>query len=271
MQQFEIDYTKLLKDILTKGEKQTSRNGPTLNLHGRQLILNPTDGFPMLSGKKIFPKNFLHELKWMLNGDTNVKYLNDNGSKIWDNWADENGDLGPIYGKQFRDFNGVDQVAELIKGFKLNLYSRRHIISLWNPADLDKMALPPCFYTFQVLVNENTIDLVVSQRSADTFIGLPYDMCFYAMFLFLVVNTINSQQTKHRTIGDVIINIGSAHIYEGHINQVEEYLDRVDSLTRYIPTTIPLGDLPTLEEYDPNKIEFLDYNPLPHIKAKIYE
>lgn len=267
---FELDYVNLLERCIKTGQVLHSRNGATLNLSGPQLRADLRHGFPLLSGKKIFPKHFLHELKWMLNGDTNIKYLNDNGSKIWDKWADEDGNLGPTYGKQFRNFNGIDQVVALFYELANNPFSRRHIISLWNPMELEEMALPPCFYSFQAIVKRGTVDLIVSQRSADLFIGLPYDICFYSVLLNLIVNSINNQRDEKYSPGEVVVNIGSAHIYEGHLGASTEYITRFPLKQVGIPRII-LNENYDLLNYDPNGITFIDYNPLPFIPAEVYE
>lgn len=295
MLKFETDYLQLISDCLGSGEFLPARNGNIFMLSGRQITIDLADGFPLLSGKKISPKHFLHELKWMLNGDTNIKYLNDNGSKIWDKWADKNGDLGPVYGKQFRNFRGVDQVANLIRGLKNEPFSRRHIISLWNPVELEWMALPPCFYSFQVIVKKGTVDLVVSQRSADVFIGLPYDVCFYSVFLNLIVNTINQEKCRHcngngriemlehcpecygepKRPGRVIVNIGNAHVYAGHVAACTEYISRFPLPAREKNPTIVfdrhLGEYNGLLDYHPVDVTFENYDPLPFIPAEVYE
>jgi thymidylate synthase len=219
-------YKELLQDILQNGTKRNDRtNTGTLSVFGRQLRFDLNKGFPLVTTKKVHIKSIIHELLWFLKGDTNIKYLQDNGVKIWNEWADENGDLGPVYGKQWRSWitsNGksIDQISNLIHGLKTNPDSRRHIVTAWNPSDLDDMALSPCHCLFQFYVADGKLSCQLYQRSADTFLGVPFNIASYALLTMMVAQVCNLQ------LGEFIHTFGDAHIYLNHIKQVELQLSR---------------------------------------------
>ena len=220
MNNFEKIYSNIMSDCLKKGEKIIGRNGKIRQITGAQIRANLLDGFPIVTGKKIYPKSCFIETEWMLNGLTNIKWLNERGVKIWDQWADKNGDLGPIYGHQLLNFNGVNQINNLVNEYKLNKHSRRLICSMWNPSDLSKMSLPPCHYSFQFIVSNDKIDIVVSMRSLDLFIGLPYDIAMYASLLSSFAKEFNL------IAREVVINAGNAHVYEEHVKEAAIYIGR---------------------------------------------
>jgi thymidylate synthase len=218
MNKFETQYSDIINQVCKKGSKVIGRNGKTRQITGVQIRANLQDGFPLVTGKQIFPKSVAIELEWMLNGFTNVKYLNSRGVKIWNQWADENGDLGPVYGHQILSFNGLNQIEILINEFKQNKFSRRLLINMWNVNDLHKMKLPPCHYSFQFVTDiNNFVDIVVSMRSLDLFIGLPYDMAMYSLVLSSFAKEFNL------IAREVIINAANAHIYEEHIGAASIY------------------------------------------------
>lgn len=214
-------YLDLLKNILENGEKKDDRTGVgTISLFGTQTRYNLNNGFPLLTTKKVHLKSIIYELLWFLRGDTNVKYLQDHGVRIWNEWADENGDLGPVYGKQWRDFNGVDQITNVINTLKTNPNSRRIIVSAWNPQDVDKMALPPCHTMFQFFVINNKLSCQLYQRSADCFLGVPFNIASYALLTMMVAQVCDLE------LGDFIHTTGDTHIYLNHLEQVNLQLTR---------------------------------------------
>ena len=224
-------YLDFLKTILDKGIQKHDRTGTgTISYFGYQMRFNLQDGFPLVTTKKVHLKSIIYELLWFLNGDTNVKYLQDHGVRIWNEWADANGDLGPVYGYQWRhwrtpDGREIDQIANLIEGLKKNPDSRRHIVSAWNPADVDNMALPPCHTMFQFYVVDGRLSCQLYQRSGDTFLGIPFNIASYALLTMMVA------QVCGYKLGDFIHTIGDAHIYLNHIEQVKLQLS---------PTPYPL-------------------------------
>ena len=213
-------YLDTLKYILENGTKKEDRTGTgTISIFGTQMRFNLNDGFPLLTTKKIFTKSVIHELLFFLKGETNVKYLNDNDVHIWDEWKDANGDLGPIYGYQWRSWSAsdnrhIDQITELIEGIKKNPNSRRHIVSAWNVGDIDKMALPPCHTMFQFYIANNKLSCQLYQRSGDQFLGIPFNIASYALLTMMIAQVCNLE------LGDFIHTIGDAHIYLNHIDQV---------------------------------------------------
>ena len=218
MNKFEKQYSDIINQVCKKGSRVIGRNGKTRQATGVQIRANLEDGFPLVTGKQIFPKSIAVELEWMMKGLTNVKYLNSKGVKIWDQWADENGDLGPVYGHQILSFNGVNQIDLLINEFKKNKFSRRLLINMWNVNDLEKMKLPPCHYSFQFVTDANNfVDVVVSMRSLDLFIGLPYDIAMYSLMLSSFAKEFNL------IAREVIINAANAHIYEEHVGPASVY------------------------------------------------
>ena len=221
MNSFEEEYSTVIKNCCKKGSKLKGRNGNVRQLTAVQIRANLNQGFPIVTGKQIFPNSVFIELEWMLNGFTNIKWLNDKGVKIWDQWADEKGDLGPVYGHQILNFAGVNQLEQISEEFKNTKNSRRLLVSMWNPTDLDKMALPPCHYAFQFVLENNIADIVVSMRSLDLFIGLPYDMAMYATLL------VSFCKEHNLTPREIIINAANGHIYEEHIGSAAVYANRL--------------------------------------------
>ena len=219
-------YLDLLQHILDHGVKKQDRTGTgTISTFGYQMRFNLEEGFPLVTTKKVHLKSIIYELLWFLNGDTNVKYLQDHGVRIWNEWADANGDLGPVYGYQWRhwrtpDGKEVDQIANLIEGLKKNPDSRRHIVSAWNPADVDDMALPPCHTMFQFYVVDGRLSCQLYQRSGDTFLGIPFNIASYALLTMMVAQVCGLKP------GDFVHTIGDAHIYLNHIEQVKLQLSR---------------------------------------------
>jgi thymidylate synthase len=247
MNKFENDYSNLIKLCCKKGSKIVGRNGRIRQMTGAQIRANLQDGFPIVTGKRIFPKSIFIELEWMLKGLTNTRWLNDRGVKIWDEWADNNGDLGPVYGHQILSFNGVNQIEYLKKEMgKLN--SRRLLVSMWNPNDLSKMQLPPCHYSFQFVIDKEFVDIVVSMRSLDLFIGLPYDMGMYATMLSAFANEFNL------IAREVVINAANAHIYEEHIGAAAVYANR-EKLS--LPT---LKSVSIFSKFDHLQVQLDNYN-----------
>jgi thymidylate synthase len=220
MNNYEKSYSNILIDCLNSKELILGRNGYTKQITATQIRANLNDGFPIVTGKKIFPKSCFIETEWMLHGHTNVKWLNERNVNIWDQWADENGDLGPVYGHQLVNFNGINQIENIVKETQSNKHSRRLLCSMWNPNDLQKMLLPPCHYSFQFVISNNKVDIVVSMRSLDLFIGLPYDMVMYSSILSSFANEFKLQANE------VIINAANSHIYQEHFNAVKLYLNQ---------------------------------------------
>ncbi|WP_140984658.1 thymidylate synthase [Asticcacaulis tiandongensis] len=222
----EYQYLDLLRDIMDKGVERSDRTGTgTRGLFGRQIRFDLSQGFPLLTTKKVHFKSIAVELLWFLRGDTNVKYLHDHKVSIWDEWADENGDLGPVYGKQWRswaapDGRQIDQMAQLIENLKTNPYSRRHIISAWNPSEIEDMALPPCHCLFQFFVADGKLSCQLYQRSADIFLGVPFNIASYALLTHMVA------QAAGLEVGDFVHSFGDVHLYLNHLEQAEIQLTR---------------------------------------------
>lgn len=219
-------YLDLLWDILEDGINKKDRTGTgTRSVFGKSLRFNLQEGFPLLTTKKIHIKSVIHELLWFLSGNTNIKYLKDNGVNIWNEWADENGDLGRVYGAQWRTWAGpngkvIDQIANVVEQIKNNPDSRRHLVSAWNPAEVEYMALPPCHYAFQFYVANGKLSCMFQMRSTDTFLGLPFNIASYALLTHMVA------QQCDLDVGDLIYNGGDVHIYLNHMEQVKEQLKR---------------------------------------------
>ena len=225
MNQLDKDYQSLLFDVLSSGVNKTDRTGTgTRSVFGKQIRHDMSDGFPVLTTKKVAWKTMVTELKWFLQGRTDIKYLQDNNCKIWDGDYKKSGrtdgELGPIYGKQWRDINGIDQLENLITGLISNPDSRRHLVSAWNVEDLDKMTLPPCHYSFQCYVNDGKLSLMWNQRSADLFLGVPFNISSYGLLLHLLC-----KETRLEP-GELIGSFGDMHLYQNHIEQAKEQLDR---------------------------------------------
>jgi thymidylate synthase len=261
-------YNRVLSKLLTKGVFREGRNGGTYGLFGEQLRFDLAAGFPLLTTKKVRFKDILVELLWFIRGDTNIKFLHDHGVSIWDEWADENGDLGPVYGKQWRSweyvdnpeiFGTIDQLKNVIEGIKCDPYGRRHIVSAWNPAQIDHMALPPCHCLFQFHVANGKLNCQLYQRSADWFLGVPYNIASYALLTRLVANECGLAP------GEFIHSFGDLHLYANHVEQAREQISRVP---RELPEIAYRVDK-SIFDLTPDDIQLVDYNPHPTIKAEV--
>jgi thymidylate synthase len=259
-------YLELLDYVLKNGTEKSDRTGTgTISTFGYQIRFNFDDGFPLITTKKIHLKSVIYELLWFLRGDTNVKYLQDHNVRIWNEWADENGEMGPIYGYQWRswpktDGGYVDQISEVISSIKNNPHSRRHIVSAWNPGELEKMALPPCHILFQFYVNDGKLSCQLYQRSADLFLGVPFNIASYSLLTMMIA------QVTGLVPHEFIHTFGDAHIYNNHIEQVKTQLSRTPKerpVMKLNPERTSIFDFTyedfTLENYDPH----------PHIKGKV--
>ncbi|MHB9055268.1 MAG: thymidylate synthase [Paludibacteraceae bacterium] len=259
-------YLDLLQRILDEGVKKEDRTGTgTISIFGHQMRFNMEDGFPCLTTKKLHLKSIIHELLWFLNGDTNVKYLQDNGVRIWNEWADENGNLGHIYGYQWRswpDYNGghIDQISQTVETIKNNPDSRRIIVSAWNVADIPNMNLPPCHAFFQFYVADGKLSLQLYQRSADAFLGVPFNIASYALLLQMMA------QVTGLKAGDFVHTLGDAHIYLNHLEQVNLQLSREP---RPLPKMLINPEINDIFGFHFNDFELADYDPHPHIKGVV--
>jgi thymidylate synthase len=259
-------YLDLLERVLEEGTHKEDRTGTgTISVFGHQMRFNLEEGFPCLTTKKLHLKSIIYELLWFLNGDTNNKYLTDNGVRIWNEWADQNGDLGHIYGYQWRswpDYNGghIDQISEVVKTLKTNPDSRRIIVSAWNVADLPNMNLPPCHAFFQFYVADGRLSLQLYQRSADIFLGVPFNIASYALLLKMMA------QVTGLKAGDFVHTLGDAHIYSNHIEQVKLQLTRVP---RQLPTMKINPDVDNIFSFKYTDFELVGYDPHPHIKGDV--
>ena len=259
-------YQDLLRHIVENGTKKEDRTGTgTTSLFGHQMRFDLNEGFPCITTKKLHLRSIIIELLWFINGDTNVKYLQDNKVKIWDEWADENGDLGPVYGHQWRhwpDGKGgtIDQIANLIDSLKNNPDSRRHLVSAWNVADVENMALPPCHTMFQFYVADNKLSCQLYQRSADTFLGVPFNIASYALLTMMIAQVCDLE------LGDFVHTFGDAHIYSNHMEQVELQLSREPRPLPKMKINPAVKDLFAFTYED---FELTDYNPYPHIKGAV--
>lgn len=259
-------YLELLDHILKNGTDKEDRTGTgTRSVFGYQMRFNLADGFPLLTTKKLHLKSIIHELLWFLKGDTNVKYLQDNGVRIWNEWADENGDLGHIYGYQWRSwptYEGgfIDQISEAIDQIKNNPSSRRIIVSAWNVADIPTMKLPPCHAFFQFYVADGKLSLQLYQRSADTFLGVPFNIASYALLLMMVA------QVTGLEAGDFVHTLGDTHIYKNHFEQARLQLTREP---RKLPRMIINPEVKDIFDFKYEDFQLVDYDPHPHIKADV--
>lgn len=259
-------YLDLLHRILEEGKVKTDRTGTgTKSIFGHQMRFNLEDGFPVLTTKKLHLKSIIYELLWFLKGDTNVKYLQEHGVSIWDEWADENGDLGPVYGHQWRswpDHRGgtIDQIQNVVDLIKHHPDSRRMLVTAWNPADISEMALPPCHCLFQFYVADGRLSLQLYQRSADTFLGVPFNIASYALLLQMMA------QVTGLKAGDFIHTTGDTHLYLNHIEQAKLQLTRTP---RELPQMKLNPDVKSLFDFRYEDFELLNYNPWPHIKAEV--
>lgn len=258
----EYQYLDLLRDLLHSGIKKEDRTGTgTYALFGHQMRFDLSKGFPLLTTKKLHTRSIFHELLWFISGDTNIRYLQENGVSIWDEWADANGDLGPVYGKQWRDFNGVDQLAQVVDSIRNNPDSRRHIITAWNPVDVPVMALPPCHCLFQFFVAENKLSCQLYQRSCDTFLGVPFNIASYSLLTHMIAHVCNLE------VGDFVWTGGDIHLYSDHVHQARLQLQREP----YEFPTLKFSDrmIGELEHFCYEDIEVVDYECHAHIKAPI--
>lgn len=259
-------YLDLMRHILDNGVDKDDRTGTgTRSVFGYQMRFNLADGFPLLTTKKLHLKSIIYELLWFLKGDTNVKYLNDNGVRIWNEWQDENGDLGHIYGYQWRswptyDGKFIDQISEAIETIKHNPDSRRIIVSAWNVADIPSMALPPCHAFFQFYVANGKLSLQLYQRSADTFLGVPFNIASYALLLMMVA------QVTGLEAGEFVHTFGDVHIYKNHFEQAREQLTRTP---RSLPRMIINPEVKSIFDFKYEDFTLEGYDPLPHIKATV--
>ena len=269
-------YLDLVKEVLENGNQKGDRTGTgTKSIFGHQLRFDLSKGFPMVTTKKLHLKSIIYELLWFINGDTNISYLNENGVKIWNSWANEDGDLGPVYGYQWRNWNGdeIDQIKELITTLKDNPNSRRMLVSAWNPSVLPnttksfeenvangKAALPPCHAFFQFYVNDGKLSCQLYQRSADVFLGVPFNIASYALFTMMVA------QVCGYKAGDFVHTFGDAHIYNNHIDQVNLQLSRE---IRSLPKMEINPDVKSIFDFKFEDFKLVDYNPHPHIKGSV--
>ena len=261
----EQPYLDLMADILAHGVERSDRTGTgTLGVFGRQMRFDLSRGFPLLTTKKLHMKSVVLELLWFLRGETNVGWLQERGCSIWDEWADTEGELGPVYGKQWRswaapDGRSIDQVAKLVHGLKTNPNSRRHIVSAWNPADVDDMALPPCHCLFQFFVAEGKLSCQLYQRSADIFLGVPFNIASYALLTHMVA------EVTGLGVGEFVHTLGDAHLYLNHLDQAKLQLTR----TPYAPPTLKLAPCADLFAFEYEDVTVEGYQAHPHIKAKV--
>ena len=269
-------YHDLVKHVLANGNQKGDRTGTgTLSVFGYQMRFDLSEGFPMVTTKKLHLKSIIHELLWFLKGDTNIKYLQENGVKIWDEWADENGDLGPVYGHQWRNWNSeeIDQITELIETLKTNPNSRRMLVSAWNPSVLPdtsvsfaenvangKAALPPCHAFFQFYVADGKLSCQLYQRSADIFLGVPFNIASYALFTMMIAQVCDLQ------VGEFIHTFGDAHIYNNHIEQLQLQLSRE---CRPLPTMKLNPEIKNIFDFKFEDFELVGYDPHPTIKAAV--
>jgi thymidylate synthase len=259
-------YLQLLDYVTKNGQRKEDRTGTgTISTFGYQMRFNLEEGFPLLTTKKLHLRSILHELLWFIQGDTNIKYLNDNKVTIWDEWADENGNLGPIYGYQWRkwktnDGKVIDQINEVVEALKTNPDSRRHIVSAWNVGEIDKMALPPCHVMFQFYVANGKLSCHLYQRSADIFLGVPFNIASYALLLHMMAQVTGYQANEF------VHTLGDAHIYMNHIEQVKTQLARAP---RKLPKMIINPEVKSIFDFKFEDFQLTEYDPHPHIKGEI--
>lgn len=261
----EWQYLNLLRDILDNGVRRDDRTGTgTLGVFGRQMRFDLSKGFPLLTTKKLHTRSIFIELLWFLRGETNIAWLKENGVRIWDEWADANGDLGPVYGKQWRswaapDGRSIDQIQKLVHGLKTNPNSRRHIVSAWNPADVDDMALPPCHCLFQFFVADGKLSCQLYQRSADVFLGVPFNIASYALLTHMLAKVAGLEP------GDFVHTFGDAHLYLNHLEQAQLQLTRAP-----LPLpTLTVADKDDLFGFELSDFSLENYQSWPHIKADV--
>jgi thymidylate synthase len=259
-------YLDLCQRILDEGVKKEDRTGTgTLSVFGHQMRFDLSEGFPLITTKKLHTKSIFHELLWFLSGDTNIQYLQENGVRIWNEWADENGDLGPVYGKQWRSFAGgngktVDQIKWVVEEIKRNPDSRRLVVSAWNPADLDEMALPPCHLLFQFYVADGKLSCQLYQRSGDTFLGVPFNIASYALLTQMMAHVTGLEP------GEFVHTLGDAHLYLNHVEQVKLQLTREP---KPLPKLKLNPAVTSIFDFTYEDIEVVDYEAHPHIKGEV--
>lgn len=259
-------YLSLLERILNEGHQKGDRTGTgTLSVFGHQMRYDLQDGFPLLTTKKLHLKSIIYELLWFLRGDTNVRWLQDHGVRIWNEWADENGDLGPVYGHQWRswpDYRGgtIDQIAQVEEMIKRNPNSRRMLVTAWNPAEVEDMALPPCHCLFQFYVADGRLSLQLYQRSADTFLGVPFNIASYALLLQMMAQVTGLQP------GEFVHTTGDTHLYLNHLEQARLQLSRTP---RPLPKMVINPDVKSIFDFRYEDFQLLDYHPWPHIVAEV--
>ncbi|MDK4534217.1 thymidylate synthase [Kingella kingae] len=259
-------YLDLMQHVLAHGNDKSDRTGTgTRSVFGYQMRFNLADGFPVLTTKKLHLKSIIHELLWFLQGDTNIRYLQENGVKIWDEWADENGNLGRVYGAQWRSWRGangetIDQIANLVEQIKRNPDSRRLIVSAWNPAEVDDMALPPCHALFQFYVADGKLSCQLYQRSADIFLGVPFNIASYALLTMMLAQVCGLQA------GEFVHTLGDAHLYRNHLEQAQLQLSREP---RPLPKMQINPNVKDIFAFTFDDFELVDYDPHPHIKADV--
>ncbi len=259
-------YLELMRHVAERGHRKDDRTGTgTLSVFGWQMRFDLAEGFPLLTTKKLHTRSIIHELLWFLRGETNIQYLKDNKVSIWDEWADENGELGPVYGKQWRrwetaDGRSIDQIAQLIEALKKNPDSRRHIVSAWNPGEIEGMALPPCHALFQFYVAGGKLSCQLYQRSADIFLGVPFNIASYALFTMMVAQVCGYE------LGDFVWTGGDCHLYVNHLEQTQLQLSREP---RALPTMRINPDVKDIFAFTIDDFVLEGYNPHPHISAPV--
>ncbi len=259
-------YLDLMQHVLDHGVEKSDRTGTgTRSVFGYQMRFDLSDGFPMVTTKKLHLRSIIHELLWFLAGDTNIGYLKENKVRIWDEWADENGELGPVYGSQWRSWQGangetIDQISEVVNAIKTNPDSRRLIVSAWNVAELPKMALPPCHAFFQFYVADGRLSCQLYQRSADIFLGVPFNIASYALLTHMIAQACDLKP------GDFVHTLGDAHLYSNHMDQTKLQLSREP---RSLPRVVINPDVKDIFGFRFEDFEILDYDPHPHIKGVV--
>jgi thymidylate synthase len=262
----EQQYLGLLRTVLETGSDRPDRTGTgTRSIFGHQMRFDLSRGFPLLTTKKLHVKSIVYELLWFLRGDTNVRWLQQHGVKIWDEWADANGDLGPVYGSQWRSWpdgkgGSIDQIAKLVESIRTKPESRRHIVTAWNPAEVDEMALPPCHCLFQFYVADGRLSCQLYQRSGDIFLGVPFNIASYALFTHMMA------QVTGLAVGDFVHTFGDAHLYSNHVQQAHEQLSRTP---RPLPRLTLNPDKTSIFDFAFEDFMFTGYDPYPHIKAEV--
>ncbi|MGG6311084.1 thymidylate synthase [Paenibacillus macerans] len=260
------NYLDLLEDVLKNGTAKEDRTGVgTRSVFGRQLRFDLNEGFPLVTTKRIHLKSVVHELLWFLRGETNTAYLKEHGVRIWDEWADENGDLGPVYGSQWRSWEApdgrkIDQIAAVVEAIKNNPDSRRHLVSAWNVAEVDQMKLPPCHFVFQFYVADGKLSCMLTMRSVDTFLGLPFNIASYSLLTHMIAQQCNL------TVGEFIWSGGDVHIYNNHVEQVQTQLEREPYP---LPKLVIKRKPDSIFDYVYEDFEFVDYQYHPAIRATV--